>query len=51
MIGGMRWESTIAYDRIINETIREHLGGLHSARRILYSVDFVDIERQQQAGA
>ncbi|MCB1771405.1 MAG: hypothetical protein KDJ31_17155 [Candidatus Competibacteraceae bacterium] len=51
LIGGMSWESTIPYDRIINETIREHLGGLHSARLILYSVDFADIERRQQAWA
>jgi aspartate racemase len=47
----MSWESTVPYYRIINETIREQLGGLHSARLILYSVDFADIERQQQAGA
>jgi aspartate racemase len=51
LIGGMSWESTVPYYRIINETIREQLGGLHSARLILYSVDFADIERQQQAGA
>jgi len=51
LIGGMSWESTIPYYRIINETVREQLGGLHSARLILYSVDFHDIERLQQAGA
>ena len=51
LIGGMSWESTIPYYRIINETVRERLGGLHSARLILYSVDFHDIERLQQAGA
>ena len=51
LIGGMSWESTIPYYRIINETIRERLGGLHSARLILYSVDFHDIERLQRAGA
>ena len=51
LIGGMSWESTIPYYRIINETVRERLGGLHSARIILYSVDFHDIERLQQAGA
>lgn len=50
LIGGMSWESTIPYYRIINETVRERLGGLHSARLILYSVDFHDIERLQQAG-
>jgi len=51
LIGGMSWESTIPYYRIINETIRERLGGLHSARLILYSVDFHAIERLQHAGA
>lgn len=51
LIGGMSWESTIPYYRIINETVRERLGGLYSARLILYSVDFHDIERLQQAGA
>ncbi len=51
LIGGMSWESTIPYYRIINETVRERLGGLHSARLVLYSVDFHDIERLQQAGA
>ncbi len=51
LIGGMSWESTIPYYRIINETVRERLGGLHSARLILYSVDFHDVERLQRAGA
>ena len=51
LIGGMSWESTIPYYRIINETVRERRGGLHSARLILYSVDFHAIERLQQAGA
>jgi len=50
LIGGMSWESTIPYYREINETIREHLGGLHSARIVLYSVDFHDVERLQHAG-
>ena len=51
LLGGMSWESTVPYYRIINETVRERLGGLHSARLILYSVDFHAIERLQQAGA
>ena len=51
LIGGMSWESTIPYYRIINETVRERLGGLHSARLVLYSVDFHGIEWLQQAGA
>jgi aspartate racemase len=50
LIGGMSWESTVPYYRQINETIRERLGGLHSAKVILYSVDFHDIERLQHAG-
>ena len=46
LLGGMSWESTIPYYRIINETVRKRLGGLHSARLILYSVDFHAIERR-----
>ena len=47
LIGGMSWESSIEYYRIINETVREKLGGLHSARNVMYSVDFADIETLQ----
>ncbi|WP_273024747.1 aspartate/glutamate racemase family protein [Rheinheimera sp.] len=50
LIGGMSWESTIPYYRAINEDVKQQLGGLHSARCILYSVDFHDIERLQHAG-
>lgn len=50
LIGGMSWESTVPYYRQINQTIRQRLGGLHSARIILYSVDFHDLERLQHAG-
>ena len=50
LIGGMSWESTIPYYRQINETLKARLGGLHSARLVLYSVDFHDIERLQRAG-
>ena len=46
----MSWESTLPYYRQINETIRDRLGGLHSAKIVLYSVDFHDIERLQCAG-
>jgi aspartate racemase len=49
LIGGMSWESTVPYYRIINETIRHKLGGLHSARVVLYSVDFAEIEQLQHA--
>ena len=47
LIGGMSWESTIPYYRIINEKVKETLGGLHSARIILYSVEFAEIEECQ----
>jgi len=50
LIGGMSWESTIPYYRLINERIKDRLGGLHSAKIILYSVDFYDIERHQHTG-
>ncbi|MEO6968379.1 MAG: aspartate/glutamate racemase family protein [Rhodanobacteraceae bacterium] len=49
LLGGMSWESTLPYYRIINECIRERLGGLHSAKLVLYSVDFAEIERLQHA--
>jgi aspartate racemase len=47
MIGGMSWESSIEYYRIINETVRKELGGLHSAKSIMYSVEFAEIETLQ----
>ena len=47
LIGGMSWESTVTYYKIINETVKEKLGGLHSAKCILYSVDFQEIEECQ----
>jgi aspartate racemase len=47
MIGGMSWESSIEYYRIINETVRDELGGLHSAKSIMYSVEFAEIETLQ----
>ncbi len=50
LIGGMSWESTVPYYRLINETIKQRLGGLHSAKLVLVSVDFHDIERLQHAG-
>ncbi|WP_428241123.1 aspartate/glutamate racemase family protein [Gynuella sp.] len=50
ILGGMSWESTATYYRIINEAVRQHLGGLHSAAIILNSVDFAVIETLQQAG-
>jgi aspartate racemase len=50
LIGGMSWESTVPYYRQINQTIKERLGGLHSAKVILYSVDFHEVERLQHAG-
>jgi aspartate racemase len=50
LIGGMSWESTVPYYRLINEAVRERLGGLHSAKVVLYSVDFHDIEQRMQRG-
>src|SRR5512135_1660877 len=50
MIGGMSWESSLEYYRIINETVRERLGGFHSARCVMYSVDFAEIEAYQRSG-
>lgn len=50
LIGGMSWESSLEYYRIINEATKARLGGLHSARCILYSVDFAEIEAMQQQG-
>ncbi|WP_375713186.1 aspartate/glutamate racemase family protein [Selenomonas noxia] len=47
LIGGMSWESTVTYYQVINETIKKQLGGLHSAKCILYSVDFDEIEKYQ----
>jgi aspartate racemase len=48
LIGGMSWESTAVYYRLINEAIKERLGGFHSAKIVLYSVDFHEIERLQR---
>ncbi|HBX98873.1 MAG TPA: aspartate racemase, partial [Gammaproteobacteria bacterium] len=50
MLGGMSWESTESYYREINEGIKQHLGGLHSAKICLYSVNFNEIEKLQHAG-
>ena len=50
MLGGMSWESTAEYYRLANEMIRDRLGGMHSARLVLCSVDFAEIERLQVSG-
>ena len=50
LLGGMSWESTLPYYRIINERVRERLGGLHSAKLFLYSVDFAEVEALQMRG-
>lgn len=49
LLGGMSWESTLPYYRIVNERVRERLGGLHSAKLLLHSVDFAEIEALQRA--
>jgi len=50
MIGGMSWESSAEYYRLMNEEVKRQLGGLHSAKCILYSVDFQEIEHYQARG-
>ena len=50
LLGGMSWESSALYYRLLNEGVRDRLGGLHSARCVLLSVDFAEIERLQVAG-
>ncbi len=50
LVGGMSWESTALYYRLINEGVKKRLGGLHSAKIVLYSVDFQEIEALQHAG-
>lgn len=50
LIGGMSWESTALYYRLMNEAVRERMGGLHSARILLHSVDFHEIEQRQHKG-
>lgn len=50
LLGGMSWESTVPYYQIVNETVKEKLGGLHSAKLVLYCVDFAEIEECQAKG-
>ena len=50
LLGGMSWESTLDYYRAINEGVKKRLGGLHSAKIAMYSVDFEPIEQLQHAG-
>lgn len=50
LLGGMSWESTVTYYQIVNETVNKKLGGLHSAKVLLYSVDFSEIEKCQADG-
>jgi aspartate racemase len=49
LLGGMSWESTVPYYQIINRAVAKELGGLHSAKVLLYSVDFAEVERLQHA--
>lgn len=51
ILGGMSWESSVEYYRIINELVAERLGGLHSAKLVMVSVDFGPIEELMSAGA
>lgn len=50
LLGGMSWESTVTYYQIVNKAIKQELGGLHSAKVLLYSVDFAEIEKCQAEG-
>ncbi len=50
LLGGMSWESTVSYYKVINEKVKKTLGGLHSAKIVLYSVDFAEIEECQAKG-
>jgi len=50
LLGGMSWESSAQYYQLANQLVRDRLGGLHSARLVLASVDFADVERLQAAG-
>lgn len=50
LIGGMSWESTVPYYQLINQSVKAQLGGLHSAKLILYSVDFAEVEQLQASG-
>lgn len=50
VLGGMSWESTVTYYRLLNEGVRDHLGGLHSAPLLLHSVDFAQIAAMQKSG-
>ncbi|WP_321365489.1 aspartate/glutamate racemase family protein [uncultured Desulfuromusa sp.] len=50
LLGGMSWESTVLYYQLLNEGVRERLGGLHSAKVLMHSVDFAEIEQFQVNG-
>jgi len=50
LIGGMSWESTVSYYQMINQGVKQHLGGLHSAKILMYSVNFAEIEALQHSG-
>lgn len=50
LLGGMSWESTLSYYSVINETVQQTLGGLHSAQCLLYSVDFAPLAQYQEEG-
>ena len=50
LLGGMSWESTLSYYKLINEGVKEALGGLNSAKICMYSVNFSEIEKLQHQG-
>lgn len=50
LIGGMSWESTVTYYQVINETVKKNLGGFHSSKILMYSVDFSELEKNMSEG-
>lgn len=50
LLGGMSWESTVTYYQVINETVMKEMGGFHSAKILMYSLDFDEIEKCQSSG-
>ena len=50
LLGGMSWESSLEYYRLVNQEVKQALGGFHSAKCLLYSLDFEEIENYQRNG-
>ena len=50
LIGGMSWESTVTYYQVINESVKNTLGGFHSSKIMMYNVDFAELEENMRSG-